>query len=154
MAQLNLHLVLPMWELTVPKSIGLVDYISAAYVAPGYAGSSNGYANDIAVVKLQDLAPSECGNLFALHQHRRNRKRRPPLWDMAWVEPGPPGLTPITEQVLSLGAGAWARTHTIFLRRRWAGPITLTSSGILTMARILKTRYLSMEVRWATVQAR
>ena len=41
------------------KSIGLVDYISAAYVAPGYAGSSNGYANDIAVVKLQDLAPSD-----------------------------------------------------------------------------------------------
>lgn len=40
-------------------SYGVVDYITAAYVAPGYTGNSTNYANDLAVVKLQDLAPSD-----------------------------------------------------------------------------------------------
>ena len=40
-------------------SIGVADTISAIYVAPGYVGSANDYANDIAVVRLQDLAPPD-----------------------------------------------------------------------------------------------
>ncbi len=35
------------------------DPIAAAYVAPGYVGQSNGYANDIAVIRLQTPAPAD-----------------------------------------------------------------------------------------------